>query len=104
MKNKKKLFILIIVGIILVIYGTIVVMFSNSLNNGNNNGQTPNGNQGGSSEIKEEYELLLLDNISIWKYQNSRWSSLDDYENIDERFKVYVNNSYYGIYYIRQNE
>lgn len=102
-KGNKKILLIIIIGIIILIYGAIILVLSNNNQNnnptnGNNNGS--NNNEGNLTPTKN-YEVLIVNNHSIWKNSDNVWSSIDNIDDFNEKFIVYINKNYFGEYYLK---
>lgn len=92
---------LIIFIIILGIYGLIMFFaFGNKENNSENNSNNNSNNQS-NNKVKEE-KYLVIDNITKLNYSNGEFSPAKNKEIEQiEKFKVYVNNKYYGDYKLK---
>lgn len=51
-----------------------------------------------ASETNDKY--LIVDNYSIFKYQNNKWYQSSNFDEKNQ-YEVYINNSYFGKYYLR---
>ena len=50
---------------------------------------------------KINYKMLIIDNISTWGYYDDKWYNLSP-ENIEEeKYNVYINQDYYGDFYLK---
>ena len=97
MKKTKGLIILLVV---LGVYGLVLFFaFGNKENNDNNNNNNTNTQ---TNNVDTENKYLVIDNDNIYKYNNNTFSSARVYE-IEkvEKFKVYVNDKYYGDYKLK---
>ena len=85
--NKKNTKILVILIICLALYALFIIFFVNNKEDNN-------------TEVYDD--LLIIDNISTWKYDNNTWSK-STYKNSNKKYITYVNNNYLGTYYLRNN-
>lgn len=53
-------------------------------------------------EAETQDKIMIIDNISTWKYYDNKWYNIDDYS--DGKFSVYINNDYYGMYIIKKTD
>lgn len=94
MKNNQKI-ILGIVVVVLIVISIIAVMISNEQEeNKKTNENNPNSN------IPKKIDYLVVDNTDLFSYVNNNWQRLHNYENLSEKFTVYVNKEYFGEYYL----
>lgn len=98
--TKKGIAILII--ILLLIYALIVgvlFIFKNGNEELNNNSNNVIDN---NEDEEKQYDYLEIDNTIQLKYFNGTWSLANDNDFNDVLFDIYVNQEYFGYYYLKK--
>jgi len=98
--EKKKIKIAVIVLIIIVIYSGFVIFLSNQNMPVEDPNENPPSVGGDNPIVDSSYTYLLIDNTDIWRYQGKGWYNSKNI-NDEERYSTYINNSYYGDYYLK---
>lgn len=99
MKNNKMK--IIVIFVVLIIYGAFVVILSYQ-NKDNNNSNNNNVNNEIPTEVENNnYDILIVNNYSIWKFNNNEWKSINKLNNYNNKLNTYIDGNYFGKYYLK---
>ncbi len=103
--DKKKIGILVVIGIFLVGITLLALVLANNENdNTPNTPSTPNNPSNPSVPIEPStpsYDYVIIDNTDMWRYNNNSFSRIQNYVENDDLYNVYINNDYYGEYNLK---
>jgi len=100
MKDNK---IAILVVIVIILLGiTVSVLLTQPTENNNQNENSNNiENNENKNPVKPIYKYLVINNSDIWNYANNNWFTEKENRVEDKKFKIYVNNEFFGNYYLK---
>ena len=101
----KKIMLLVIVSLILIFLSIIgiVISFSNKdveNNLENKNTETENENDNNNNEDNKS-DYLIIENTDMLIYENNSFRRLNNKQDINREFNIFINKEYFGKYYLR---
>lgn len=100
--DRKKIGILVVIGIFLAGITLLALVLANNENV--NNPSTPNNPINPNVPIEPStpsYDYVIIDNTDMWRYNNNTFSRIKNYVENDDLYNVYINNDYYGEYNLK---
>jgi len=108
MKDKKVVLIVVLVVILFLLSLVAIILSNNNQNNLGNVGTTSKPNTGSTDndtdnddEIINYDYYLIVEDTDMWAYDNNEWLDLKEFNDNNDKFNVYINNIYYGNYYMK---
>ena len=103
--DRKKIGILVVIGIFLVGITLFALVLANNENTNNpNSPNSPSNPSNPSIPIDPNtptYDYVIIDNTDMWRFNNNSFRRINDYIENDDLYNVYINNNYYGEYNLK---
>ncbi len=101
MKDKKYV-ILIFIVVILIIVTLMILLMQNNDDVDKPNTLKPS-TDADNPVVEDKYDYLVIGDYSLWSYNKEKdtWSKRSDFNVDNKKFDIFINNNYFGNYYLK---